>query len=145
MTFNPGRSGNVNGRPPGVGDKRTELRKLLDPYAESLVKKMVEMALGGDPGAMRLCIERLIPRIKGEVVNIPMPVLDMTKPQSLLMVGALIVEAVFHGQISPEHASQLSSMLDTQRKSIEIYELDARVSEIEYVFNLKKQAEKKNA
>lgn len=144
MTFNPGQSGNANGRPPGVIDKRTELRKLLDPHAEELVQKLVEMALGGDSNAMRLCIERLIPRVKGETINFPVPELDMTKSRSLLVMGAVIFEAVSSGLVSPDYACQLSSLLETQRKTIEIYELEARVDEIEHMFNLRKKMEKKD-
>ena len=61
MAFEKGQSGNPAGRPPGLPDKRTRLRTLLDPHKESLVDKAVELALGGDTAALRLCIERLIP------------------------------------------------------------------------------------
>ena len=47
-TFKKGQSGNPAGKPKGAKDKRTELRELLKPHAEKLVKKAVDMALAGD-------------------------------------------------------------------------------------------------
>ena len=64
MTFQAGQSGNPNGRPKGIIDKRAELRGLLEPHAKDLIKKVIEFAKQGDPTAMRLCIERLLPRVK---------------------------------------------------------------------------------
>jgi len=54
MTFKAGQSGNPNGRRKGVLNKRTELAKMLDPHAEAIVAKMIELALQGDVTALRL-------------------------------------------------------------------------------------------
>lgn len=67
MTFKKGISGNIQGRPKGIVDKRIELRSLLVPHAEALVNKAVELALAGDSNALRLCIDRLIPKAKDEL------------------------------------------------------------------------------
>ena len=145
MKFQKGVSGCVSGRPRGIADKRTELRKLLEPHATALVEKVIELALGGDVNAMRLCMERLIPRIKNETIKFSMPELDLTKSQSLLVIGSVILEAVANGDISPEHACHISALIEGQRKAIETGELEARVSEIEHAFNLRKKMETKNA
>lgn len=62
--FIKGVSGNPAGKKPGSQNKRTQLAKLLEPHAESLINKAVELALNGDSHALRLCIERLIPKAK---------------------------------------------------------------------------------
>ena len=41
-------------------------RSLLAGEAEALTRKAVEMALGGDVVALRLCIERLVPVARHE-------------------------------------------------------------------------------
>lgn len=64
MTFKAGQSGNPKGRPKGSKDKRTELRELLEPHAPELIQKAVDMALGGDVSALKMCLDRLIPPIK---------------------------------------------------------------------------------
>jgi hypothetical protein len=58
-----GRSGNPAGRRPGSRNKAATLAAaaLLAGESEALTRKAVELALAGDPTAMRLCIERLLP------------------------------------------------------------------------------------
>lgn len=72
MKFKQGQSGNPKGRSKGSVNKNTKLVKLLEPHAEALVNKAVELALNGDSNAIRLCIDKLIPKAK-DVVTITMP------------------------------------------------------------------------
>ena len=67
--FKKGESGNLQGRPKGIKDRRTEFRELLEPYAPALVNKAVAMALKGDSTALRLCLDRLIPPVKAVDVH----------------------------------------------------------------------------
>ena len=61
--FPKGQSGNPAGRPVGSRNAATELAQaLLDGEADALIRKCVEMALDGDRTAMKLCLERLVPR-----------------------------------------------------------------------------------
>jgi hypothetical protein len=57
-----GRSGNSAGRRPGSRKKATNaVAKLLAGKSESLTRRAVELALAGDPMALRLCVERILP------------------------------------------------------------------------------------
>src|SRR5437667_3683056 len=50
------------GRPKGSRNKTTfAAQQLLDEYGEALTRKCVLEALQGDPLAMRLCMERVLP------------------------------------------------------------------------------------
>jgi hypothetical protein len=40
------------------------LRGLLDQHAETIVAKLIEHAIAGESAALKICIERLIPRVK---------------------------------------------------------------------------------
>ena len=63
--FQKGRSGNPNGRPKGSRNAATlACEALLDGEAEALTRKAIEMALGGDTVALRLCLERITRRAK---------------------------------------------------------------------------------
>ena len=55
MTFKTGKSGNPKGRPKGALSKRVQLAKLLEPHAEELVAKMIELAQRGCKCFAPLC------------------------------------------------------------------------------------------
>ena len=58
--FQKGRSGNPNGRPKGSRNAATlAIEVLLDGQAQALTQKAIELALAGDPVALRLCLERM--------------------------------------------------------------------------------------
>lgn len=44
MTFQSGQSGNPNGRPKGIVDKRVILHSLLELHANELIEKLVTLA-----------------------------------------------------------------------------------------------------
>src|SRR5437870_2974210 len=59
--FRKGESGNLAGRPAGSRNRATMIaEQLLDCEVRALTRKAVEMALGGDAAAMRLCLSRII-------------------------------------------------------------------------------------
>src|SRR5882724_9757829 len=59
--FAKGRSGNPAGRPRGCRDHANRAaRLLLAGEGEALTRKAVELALAGDPAALRLCLERIV-------------------------------------------------------------------------------------
>ncbi len=84
MTFKQGCSGNPHGRPKGALSKRTQLSKLLEPRAVELVEKMIELALDGDVQALRLCIERLIPKIDQQRIVAVMPDLSALETSKII-------------------------------------------------------------
>jgi hypothetical protein len=107
MTFLKGQSGNPKGRRKGALNKRTELAKMLDPHAEGLVAKMIELALQGDVTALRLCIERLIPKASRESTGI-----EFQKDPSKLKDD--ILRAALDGRISIDDAERLRHLVNTQ-------------------------------
>ncbi|MHB1221276.1 MAG: DUF5681 domain-containing protein [Gammaproteobacteria bacterium] len=110
MAFLAGKSGNPNGRPKGALNKRTQLANLLEPHAEALIAKAIELALSGDTNALRLCIERLIPKINNTSTNINLPI-KITKG-SLPEAKEKILSAVFDGEIDINHAEKLINLID---------------------------------
>ena len=62
--YKKGESGNPKGRPPGVPDRRTRLRELLEDHAEAIIKKLTQKAKAGDMQAIKICVERLLPPAK---------------------------------------------------------------------------------
>ena len=111
MTFKNGQSGNPKGRPKGAVSKRLQLAKLLEPHAKQLIEKTIELALNGDTNALRLCIERLIPKLQREpIIDLPEH-LDQT---SLPQWKEAIMQAAINGQISADEAEKLIKLLNSQ-------------------------------
>ena len=62
MTFQPGQSGNPAGRAVGSRNKKTlAVEAALFDHAQELVQDLVRRAKNGEPAAMRLCMERILP------------------------------------------------------------------------------------
>ena len=65
--FRPGVSPNPAGRPKGARNKTTmAVEALLEGEAQALTRKALELALAGDTTALRLCLERIAPRQRGD-------------------------------------------------------------------------------
>ena len=131
MTFKAGKSGNPKGRPKGVPDKRTSLRKLLEPHAEALVNKAVELALSGDAAALRLCLERLIPKIQEEPVNLTFSPENISTIESLPVIAEEIFRGIEQGELSPRQAKSLLDTLDSYKQTIIAAELAEKLSALE--------------
>jgi hypothetical protein len=139
--FEKGVSGNPNGRPKGVVDKRTRLSGLLESHAEALVQKAVDLALKGDSQALRLCIERLIPRPKDETVSIPMEGPFPTNTEGLLQFSQKIMEIMTNGTTTPQEALTLMAIVENIRKLIETSDLSQRLEAIETILKGRKPNE----
>ena len=102
---------------------------LLEGEAEALTRKAVELAKNGNPVALRLCLERLLPSRKDRAINFRIPKLKGVEdlPKAL---GA-ILEAVANGEITPAEGQILTGILEAYRKVLETADLEARVSALE--------------
>lgn len=119
MTFKPGQSGCPSGRPKGIADRRSELRSLLEPHANDLVEKLVELAKKGEPTALRLVIERLLPRIKPDnSITFELPEGRLDTPDNMLQIAEDITRAVAAGQLSLEEAQKFTAFIVQQRRII---------------------------
>lgn len=127
MGFQKGQSGNPAGKPRGAKDKRTALRELLQPHAADLVKKAVDLALAGDTTALRICIDRLIPAAKAKDSPITLEGLS----GSLGDQGQTVVNALAAGQLTPDEANAVMSVLSAQARIIEADELEKRIAKLE--------------
>lgn len=130
MGFKKGQIANPKGRPVGVMDKRLKLRALLEPYSESLVAKAVGMALEGDVQALKLCIDRLIPVVKSEFINIKLPD-DLSSPESILPAGVEMLRAMEKNDISPQQCVSMLSALKEHRENIVVDNFDKRLTVLE--------------
>lgn len=133
-----GQSGNPYGRPKGSRNKATLLAQtLLEGEAENLARKAVEMALNGNPLALKLCLERILPPLKDRPIQ-----LDLPKIASLPMAGqamSQILDLVSAGEVTPQEGHLLVSALSVYVKNQEIIELERRMRALEKTLLRRKQ------
>jgi hypothetical protein len=103
-TFAKGFSANPAGKPKGTRHNATRLAEaLIDGRAKELVDKAVDMALAGDPTAMRIVMDRLCPPRRECTVSLDMP--SIQSAADLITAAAALTDATAAGDITPSEAA----------------------------------------
>jgi hypothetical protein len=95
--------------------------------AAALTRKAVELALVGDPAALRLCLDRTVaPRTSGRACS-------AADPQRRRHPGCdkSVSGAVGRGAIPPGEAFTLSQMIETFLRAIDASDFEGRLRELE--------------
>ena len=130
QTFKPGQSGNPSGRPKGSRNKATlTMETLLDGEADAITRKAIEKALGGDPAALRLCMERIAPARRDRPIQFDFPKIETTSDAA--KASAALVAAVARGDLTPSEASELGKLLESYVRTLEATDLEDRLARLE--------------
>jgi len=132
--FKAGQSGNPKGKPKGALNKATIVaQKLLDGEAQTIAQKAVDLAKEGNPVALRLCLERLLPPRKDRPMALSLPKVEEAAdiPKAL----SAVLAAVAKGEITPAEARDLAGLVESVRKGIETVEIEARLTALEERLN----------
>ena len=128
--FIGGRSGNPGGRPRGCRDHvNRAARDLLAGEGEALTRKAVELAMGGDAAALRLCLERIIGPCRDRAVDFAMP--TITSAADLAAAMAAVAEAAATGVVTPREAMQLGHLAEAYVRAVEATEFERRLKALE--------------
>jgi Family of unknown function (DUF5681) len=127
--FAKGQSGNPGGRRLGSRNKATvAAQMLLADEVEALTRKAVELALDGDPTALRLCVERVLPRDRA--VRFTMP--RVTSAADVAGAMGAVAAALAQGVITtPSEAGQIAQVIVTFVRTIETSDFDRRLQLLE--------------
>ncbi len=128
--FAKGASGNPHGRPFGARNTSTLLaRSLLDEGTQDITDRVIALAREGDPLALKLCFERILPRKRDVAITLDLPpvetVADCTK------AIAAVIAAVAAGEITPKEARVLVTVIEGQRRCTDFDELERRLAALE--------------
>lgn len=127
--FKPGQSGNPAGKPPGAKNRATVLAQaLFDGEAESLTRKIIELAKAGDMLALKLCIDRLCPPMKAQSAPIQV---EIPATDSMSDIANSFIKAAAEGRLAPDVAAQLVSAVGTVARVAEVDELKERLIALE--------------
>ncbi len=125
--FTKGQSGNPQGRPRGVKDKRVLFAEMLDDYKITLFDKALELALAGNEQMLKLLLDRILP---AKPKDNPLPEigkLDGNITQQCDKVMTLIAKGI----ITPDEGNSLLSALTTKTKLVELNDLLNKLAELE--------------
>jgi hypothetical protein len=128
--FRAGRSGNPKGRPRGSRNRATlAAEALLDGEAEALTRTAIDLALGGDVTALRLCLERLIPPRRERTLAFGLPEISSMAdaPRAL----AAIAQAVAKGELDLSEAAEIGALIQSYVRVVEVSTFEARVRALE--------------
>ena len=118
------------GRPKGSRHKYVlAIQDILDGEAETLGRKVVELALGGDTVALRLCLERILPPRKDAPVEFDLP--SMTNAKEAAATAASVLRAVSEGALTPIEATTVMGLVENYRRALELSEFDGRLLALE--------------
>ncbi len=127
--FQPGNKAG-RGRPPGSRNPATvAVQKLFEQNAEAVAQKCIQMATKGDPMALRLAMERVLPPCKNTLVHFAIP--PVKSLADLPKAADAILQAAGNGEISPAEAEQLMPVLEFIRRSLESGEIEKRLQALE--------------
>jgi Family of unknown function (DUF5681) len=128
--FVRGRSGNPDGRPAGARNRKTLAAAiLLEGEAEALTRKAVELALAGDPTALRLCLERIVPPCRERAVKFALPSIESAADIAPAMKA--VTAALADGMITPGEGEAIARIVDTFVRAIETSDFERRLNALE--------------
>ena len=118
------------GRPSGSRNKASiALDKMLADDGADVVRAVLTAAKGGDMQAARLVLDRVVPVRKGRSVQLDLPTIEGAT--DVLAALSLTVAAMAEGEITPDEAAVVASVLEIKRKAIETVELETRLARLE--------------
>ncbi|QAY76418.1 hypothetical protein [Sphingosinicella sp. BN140058] len=124
--FKPGNPG----KPRGARHRATQMVEAsLHGELEEIVGWLIRKARWGDMQAIRLCIDRLLPRPQEAPVTFDLP--PMHSPADVADAGAQVLAAVAAGEITIGEGSRLMGLLDRQVALMAAARRDAAEQEVE--------------
>ncbi|MGV2495046.1 DUF5681 domain-containing protein [Pelagerythrobacter aerophilus] len=127
-TFAPGNT--LGGRPPGSRNKTTlAIEALLEGEHEALTRAAIGKALEGDTTALRLCLDRLAPPRKDSPVSFGLP--QIKTAEDAVTASSALLAAVAAGEVTPDEAGRVMSLLTAHKALVETCDLEARISALE--------------
>jgi hypothetical protein len=130
MRFEKGQSGNPAGRPPGSRNKATILAEtMFQGEAETIIRMAIDKAKEGDITAIRLCLDRVFPRLRDRATLFDLPPINNAREALEALTG--IVAGVRAGEITAAEGCELSKLVDHYLRALEAKDFEPRLDMLE--------------
>ncbi|KPJ67503.1 MAG: hypothetical protein AMJ43_04420 [Coxiella sp. DG_40] len=126
MTFKKGRSGNPQGRPRGVKDRRVLFAEMLDNHKDTLFNKALELALAGNEQMLKLLLDRILP---AKPRDNPLPEIEGLDGNIVKQCNK-VMSLIAMGTITPDEGNSLLFALTTKMRLVELNDLFDKLEEL---------------
>jgi hypothetical protein len=117
-----------SGRKRGSKNKVTLVAEaLLRDEETALVRKAIELAKAGDGPMLKFLLDRILSKERSVRVDLP----PMEQASDAVDALGAITRAVSTGQIAPNEAAALASLIEAYARAIDVRDLESRLSKIE--------------
>jgi hypothetical protein len=127
MTFKKGKSGNPQGRPRGVKDKRVLFAEMLDNHKGILFDKALELALAGNEQMLKLLLDRILP---AKPKDNPLPEIEGLDG-NVAEQCKKVMSSIANGIITPDEGNSLLSALTMKTRLVELNDFFDKLAELE--------------
>jgi len=111
MPFQPGQSGNPAGRPLGSRNKANrDLEEALNADGADLAARIIALAKTANPAAMRLCMDRMMPKLTGRPVAVALP--PASTPDYARAAVDVVIRELADGEITISEANGLLGLIE---------------------------------
>ena len=126
----------TGGRKKGTPNKATvEVRSIAQDYGPDALKELHRLSQEAESEAARVsACNAILERAYGKAPTSAPIVIDLPKTETakdVCMAMSTVIQSVAAGKITPADASSLCGLLESQRRIIELTELEARIAAIE--------------
>jgi hypothetical protein len=112
------------------GARKTRLAQAIpDKEAEALMREVIDRAKAGDGIALRLGLERLVPKRTERLIEFELP--PIKKPMDAIAALSRITEGVGRGELTAGEAGTLVSLVETWLKAVQVLDFDERLTALE--------------
>ena len=89
----------------------------------------IKLALAGDIAALRICVDRIVPPIREDRLQVALP--DIADAAGCTEAQAAIMKAVASGELLPSQGEALGRLVEHRRRAIETTEIMKRLGALE--------------
>lgn len=116
------------GRPAGSRNKATLLAEsLLDSETDNLVRRALDLAMSGHPTALKLCMERIVPRRRRRA---PIELCAVRTAADALVAAEQVTTLVAQGELDPWEGQAFTRMLRERHEMLQAKEFAERARRI---------------
>src|SRR5260370_15809955 len=118
------------GRPPGCRNKSVLwFDELGGEGTEKVIRVVSEKAGKGNMRAASVVLARTWPHRRGRPVTLDLPAVETAG--GLGQAQAAVIAAMARGELTPDEAAAVASVLETQRRALETHDHERRLGELE--------------